>query len=210
MIEAGSETTSATFNTGLLYLMANPPVVACAHAELTAVVSNHHSPTFADEDRLPYICRSCASPRRLRRQPPLHRRRRRLQRQRRHHQPDPARYLAYPLKSGAYVGQDDRDHWSFGAGRCICSGLHIAENSLFILFAKVLWAFYPRPPLDDNGVEIPVNTSDAAFESASVTVAKPYRCRLIPRKATVVATLQREWEEARQIRLGDHKVNVNA
>jgi cytochrome P450 len=238
MIEAGSETTSATFNTGLLYLMANPSVVTRAHDELITTVGDHRSPTFADEENLPYIRAIVKEVLRVRpvasvgsphytdadvvykdylipkgsvvtiNQYGIHNDPKTFKNPESF---DPARYLAYPSKSGAYVGQDDRDHWSFGAGRRICSGLHVAENSLFILFAKVLWAFDPRPPLDDNGSEIPIDTADSAFENASVTVAKPYRCRLIPRNDTVIVTIQREWDEAQKhgYWLGDRKVDVN-
>ncbi|RAR10637.1 cytochrome p450 [Stemphylium lycopersici] len=42
----------------------------------------------------------------------------------------------HPAKAG---------HSSFGWGRRICPGAGLAENSLFIAFAKILWAFDIRP-----------------------------------------------------------------
>ena len=56
MIEAGSETTSATLNSCILYLIANPQVQKIAHEEIDRVLSGR-SPTFEDEDSLPY-CRA--------------------------------------------------------------------------------------------------------------------------------------------------------
>ncbi|KAF9890591.1 hypothetical protein FE257_005722 [Aspergillus nanangensis] len=42
----------------------------------------------------------------------------------------------------------DRDHFSFGAGRRVCPGYNLGENSLFILTARLLWAFDVRAPVD--------------------------------------------------------------
>lgn len=53
---------------------------------------------------------------------------------------DPTRVSGkpHPAKTG---------HSSFGWGRRICPGAHLAENSLFIALAKILWAFdiLPKP-----------------------------------------------------------------
>ena len=43
-----------------------------------------------------------------------------------------------------------RDHWSFGAGRRVCPGYNLAENSLFILTARLLWAFDVQAPIDPS------------------------------------------------------------
>lgn len=34
-----------------------------------------------------------------------------------------------------------RDQYSFGTGRRICSGMHLAERSLFLAISRILWAF---------------------------------------------------------------------
>ena len=44
-----------------------------------------------------------------------------------------------------------RDHFTFGAGRRICAGMHIAERSLFLAIAKILWAFDIKPATDQEG-----------------------------------------------------------
>src|SRR5271169_1428714 len=56
MIEAGSETTSSTLNSCILYLIANPQVQKIAHKELDDILQGR-SPTFEDEPNLPY-CRA--------------------------------------------------------------------------------------------------------------------------------------------------------
>ncbi|KAJ3512342.1 hypothetical protein NLJ89_g3577 [Agrocybe chaxingu] len=42
----------------------------------------------------------------------------------------------------------------FGFGRRSCPGIHLALNSLFINFARMLWAFDIKPALDQDGKEI--------------------------------------------------------
>lgn len=58
----------------------------------------------------------------------------------------PERYLnglerPYPNKKG---------HNAFGWGRRVCSGQPLAEQGLFLSFARLLWAFDIRPGLDEK------------------------------------------------------------
>jgi hypothetical protein len=127
---------------------------------------------------------------------------------------NPDRFLDHPLKAGDYVGIADpykRDHWTYGTGRRICSGMHVAENSLHIVFAKILWAYTISAPKDDGGKLLPVDLSDDAFVLGAVTVAKPYRCIFSPRSAQVAETIVREWKEAERegFQLGDRKVGID-
>ncbi|KAI1611927.1 cytochrome P450 [Exophiala viscosa] len=67
---------------------------------------------------------------------------------------NPDRYLdkkANNMTAGECINAQDprqRDHWGFGAGRRVCAGYTLAENSLFILTARLLWAFDVRAPID--------------------------------------------------------------
>lgn len=67
---------------------------------------------------------------------------------------NPNRYMgtaANELSAGECMNTMDvskRDHWSFGAGRRACAGYNLAENSLFILTARLLWAFDVKAPID--------------------------------------------------------------
>jgi len=47
-----------------------------------------------------------------------------------------------------------RDQFTFGAGRRICPGIHVAERSLFLGVSRMLWAFNITPALDKNGKPI--------------------------------------------------------
>lgn len=241
MIEAGSETTSASTNTLILYLSAHKEVVARAHEEISRVVGDSRSPTFQDEDALPYIRAIVKEGLRVRpitnigtphyttadviykdylipkgsivaiEQYPIH------------FNPEfypnphsfmPERYLEYPFSAGAYaagVDPDKRDHFSFGAGRRICSGLHLAEASLFILTAKLLWAFDISPSLDAQGNELPVDISDDAYETGGNTLPKPFAARFKPRNAVVEKTIIEEWTAALRdgFMLRDRKVEAD-
>jgi cytochrome P450 len=226
MIEAGSETTSATLNSCLLYLCANPEVQKIAQKELDSALQGR-SPTFDDEDALPY-CRSIVkeilrlrpvanigSPRRSDEdvvykdmfipkgtnitlfQYALHYNPARWNNPEKF---DPSRYLDYPLKSGDYAGIADvtkRDHFSFGCGRRICPGLHLAEQSLFITISRILWAFDILPGLDDSGNEIKPDTQ--GYEPGlSLTSPKPFKARFVVRDEEKRRMILEEWKEAQK------------
>ena len=55
MIEAGSETTSQALNNTIVGLLQNPEAIKKAHEELDRVVGTDRTPTFDDEDNLPYV-----------------------------------------------------------------------------------------------------------------------------------------------------------
>lgn len=244
MLEAGSETTSAALNTTILYLSAHPEVRAKAQEEIDRVIGKQRSPTFSDESSLPYIRAIIKETLRLRpitnmgsphyttapisynniyipansvvclQQYPIH------------YNPEiykdpesfnPDRFLAYPHGAGHYAAgpAEARDNWAFGAGRRICSGLHLAENSMFIVLVKLLWAFDILPPVGEDGREVQVDTSDAAFDEGSTTTAKPYKVRWVPRGEGARNMVLKEAEDARRdgymlrgVKVGEKGVEV--
>ncbi|KIW46589.1 uncharacterized protein PV06_02254 [Exophiala oligosperma] len=72
------------------------------------------------------------------------------------HRFNPDRYLgtaANDMTAGECINVQNprnRDHWGFGAGRRVCAGYNLAENSLFILTARLLWAFDVKAPIDQT------------------------------------------------------------
>lgn len=239
MIEAGSETTSSSLNSCIKYLAAYPHVQQRAHEELSKVVGDSRSPTFEDEPDLPYIRAMVKEILRIRpvtnigtphystadvtykdffipkgtviaiNQYAIHFDRYRYD------NPEkfmPERYLGHPLKAGAYTACADpheRDHFGFGAGRRICPGMHLAENSLFITLAKLLWAFEIRPHIGSDGREEEVDVSDDAYEEGANTLPKPFQVRFIPRSSSREGVVRSEWEAAQKdgYFLGGVKVN---
>jgi cytochrome P450 len=245
LIEAGSETTSAALNTAILYLVANPEVQRKAQSEIYKTVGSSRSPSFDDEDSLPYIRAIVKETLRMRpvtnigtphyttapitykntyipansvvclQQYPIHYDHTLFADPTRF---NPDRFLAYPMGAGHYAAgpASARDHWSFGAGRRICSGLHLAENSMFIVLAKLLWAFDILPPLDAAGREVEVDTSDEAFDSVgSTTMAKVYGVRWKVRSEAIRGVVEREVVDAKRdgyvlrgVRVGEEGVRL--
>ena len=240
MIEAGSETTSSSLNSAFKYLAAYPEVQQKVHEEISSVIGDERSPTFEDEESLPYVRAAVKEIFRLRPVTSLgspHYTTEDLiykdhfipkgtvvaicqyaahYDETRYENPDafqPERYLGHTLKAGAYVAHPDpyqRDHFTFGAGRRICPGLHLAENSMFIVLAKILWAFELKPPLLFDKVEEKLDLSDQAYEPGMNTLPKTYRLRFVPRSPAREAKLLQEWEKAKAdgYWLGNLRVNA--
>lgn len=72
----------------------------------------------------------------------------------------PSRYEGDMLSTGESAALGDpekRDHFTFGAGRRICPGLHVGERSMFITISRLLWAFKISRPLDGQGNPLPID-----------------------------------------------------
>ena len=57
---------------------------------------------------------------------------------------EPNRFKNHHLDAAASAIQPDylqRDHFNYGFGRRLCPGINVAEQSLFIVVSRVLWAF---------------------------------------------------------------------
>lgn len=227
IVEVGSHTTAVTLSNLVLHMAANPRVQQVAQEELMRVVGPNRTPVYEDIKDLPYIracikevLRVCPTPIwgikhyadadvtyrdyvipkgtvLLANTSFMH------------YDPEryddpfdfrPERYLSHPKYSAEYAAQSDpyqRDHFSFGAGRRICPGTRLAENSLNISLANMLWAFEIRPPIV-QGVEAKMDTSDDAYENTSFRGAKPFTVRFVPRGNDRVELVKREWEQARK------------
>ena len=49
---------------------------------------------------------------------------------------------------------NERGQYTFGAGRRMCPGMHVAENTLLLAITRILWAFEISRPVDHQGEEI--------------------------------------------------------
>ncbi|KAF2869114.1 cytochrome P450 [Massariosphaeria phaeospora] len=181
LIEAGAETTGTTLNNFVLCMALFADAQDKAQEELDRVVGPNRLPTWADEKDLPYVRSLIKEVLRWRpvnkfgmthatseddwyegyfipkgavavlnwwaihRDPSIWT------------DPDafdPARYLSRPLAAAEYINTSDpyaRDHFSYGAGRRVCPGVHVAERSLYINIARVLWGFTIRKKRGADG-----------------------------------------------------------
>jgi hypothetical protein len=75
--------------------------------------------------------------------------------------------------------------------------VHLAENRMFIVLSKLLWAFKILPPVDERSEEEVVDSSDEAFDAVGkTTMAKPYRVRWKVSSEEIRQTIMREAAEA--------------
>ncbi|KAI1486331.1 putative O-methylsterigmatocystin oxidoreductase [Biscogniauxia mediterranea] len=225
-VEAGSTTTSVTLLSLLLHLAACPDVQKTAFEELMRVVGPDRTPTYEDIQDLPYIRACIKEVLRMHPTPfwgikhyadadvtyknyvipkgtvllantsyihydPT-----------RYDDPfafRPERYLNHPKYSADYANQSDpyqRDHFTFGMGRRICPGARLAENSLNIALANILWAYEVRPPLVDGVEAAGVDDTDDAWEDTSFRGPKPYEVRFVPRTDKTLDIVQSQWDKA--------------
>jgi cytochrome P450 len=60
----------------------------------------------------------------------------------------PERFIEHTLSASAYANSpnvNQRDHFSYGGGKCICVGMHLAERSLFNMTSCLLHVFRLGP-----------------------------------------------------------------
>lgn len=221
LVDAGSATSTATFHNLVLYLAACPEAQAKAAMELDLVVGDCRAPVMDDIAHLPYVWACIKEILRLNPIPPwairhftdadvvykdmvipkgsavvcntvaLHYDAEKY--------PDPMafqpeRFLHHPKFAGEYAAMSDaqeRDHFTFGAGRRVCPGTRLAESNLALMLANVLWAFDIRPPLDGEKGEASMKVSDDAFDMYPLRRAKPFKVRFIPRSQDRLQTVQR-------------------
>ncbi|KAF2256107.1 cytochrome P450 CYP2 subfamily [Trematosphaeria pertusa] len=225
IVEAGFETTAATLNTLVLQLAANSRVQDEAQKELMRAVGPARLPTFADMRNLPYVRACVKEALRMNPilAPGIRHFATEDVRYKDHVIPKgtvllantaflhfdpqrfenpfefmPERYLGHPLYSSEYAAMSDpykRDHFTFSTGRRTCPGARLAENSLDIALAGMLWAFEIRPPLV-QGVEVGMDLSDNAYPDAGFSLPKPFAARFVPRDEERRRVLEEQWEVA--------------
>ena len=227
LVEAGSETTSVTLLNAILHLAAYPAAQAAAAAEVAAVVPPSRAPCFADLSSLPHVRAIVKEVLRLRPVPvfglkhfadedvtykqhsipagtvllanptAIHFDESRWEKP---FEFRPERYLAYDRSSADYASAADplaRDHFTFGAGRRICPGVRLAENTLELAVAGILWGFDIRPPLLNGAGKEPtegiVDVGVNAFERTAFAGPKPFAVRFVPRSTEAANVIRQNW-----------------
>lgn len=124
-----------------------------------------------------------------------------------HHDPDeydepdtfnPERFLASPLglkykespTDADFGDQSRRPTYGFGAGRRICAGQRMAENSMLITMSKLLWSF-------DIVAGAELDTAvQTAFKDAILTGPKEFSVDFKVRSESRRSTIEDEWKLA--------------
>jgi hypothetical protein len=106
--------------------------------------------------------------------------------------------LNHPLPAASYLNiadPNERDHWSYGGGRRVCPGVHIAEKSLFLNITRVLWAFDLSKKIDTQG-----NTCEpeAGMVPGWMTIPLPFECDIKVRSSEKKKLIEKAWFEAKK------------
>lgn len=113
---------------------------------------------------------------------------------------DPDRYLNHPGLATEYAASSDyqnRDHYTYGAGRRICAGIHLAERTQWRMLARLLWAFRIEHAVDENGEKIEIDTE--AYEEKLITGPKRFRVRFTPRSEKHAKVIESELKVAQEV-----------
>src|SRR6267154_207906 len=193
---AGAETTSGVLAWWMLAMVTYPDVQKRAQEELDAVVGRTRIPTFADLPHLPYIRAMVKEALRWRPVDPLglpHLSTEddwyngmfipkgsimianvwNLNRDPEIYGADaaqfnPGRFLNTKGEVTSCAPETKEEgHVTYGFGRRVCVGKHVANNSLFFDFAMMLWACRIEPGKDERGNVIPIDV-DGCIEDGLV------------------------------------------
>lgn len=110
---------------------------------------------------------------------------------------DPTRYKDDHLglyDSASNPDGTKRDMFTFGAGRRICPGMHVAERSLLLGIARILWAFNIEPAADDKGS--PIIPDPDELTQGFVCMPVEYPAKISPRSKERADLVRREWQNA--------------
>ncbi|KAI0061651.1 cytochrome P450, partial [Artomyces pyxidatus] len=101
---------------------------------------------------------------------------------------DPARHLN---ADGTIKAAKEEGHVTFGFGRRICVGRHMANDTLAIAMAVMLWAMNISRAKDEHGVDIPLK-EDEFVNLELVQRPVPFKCSIVPRFPEVLDMLAAE------------------
>ncbi|KAJ3556830.1 hypothetical protein NM688_g1807 [Phlebia brevispora] len=223
ILEAGSDTTATALQAFVLFMLRTPRVLKKAKEEIDTVIGPDRLPTSDDEARLPYLVACIKETLRrhpvivmdegiphqaekddeykgyfipkgstvisniwaIHMDPEKY--------------PDPTSFYperyykpGEPTPWGTGPGTG-RDHYAFGFGRRFCQGPHIAELSMFVLCARVLWAFdFASPP----GCPLPdINDELNTWSDGFISAAKVFPVVWKPRSKAKEDFIRRKYEE---------------
>ncbi|KAF2105792.1 putative cytochrome P450 [Lophiotrema nucula] len=111
----------------------------------------------------------------------------------------PERYFGDDTNSFESANLPDvsqRDHMNFGAGRRFCPGVHVADRSMLLAIARLLWAFNIKPKKDADGNDMLPKQDD--FIQRFVVHPNRYECEITPRSEKKAQIIKEEWEKVSQ------------
>ncbi|KAI0475373.1 cytochrome P450 [Xylariaceae sp. FL0804] len=220
---AGSDTSSSTLITFVLACCAFPEALNPAREELDRVVGPGRSPTWEDQERLPYVRALVKEVLRWRSvaiiggQP--------------HAPTQDDTYRGWLIPKGSWIqgntwaihhharefpdpdrfeprrflpGDDpagwrrpfpgERGYMTFGWGRRVCSGQALAEQGTWITVARLLWGFDIRKKTRPDGSVVDVDIFN--YTNGLNMRPQPFECDITPRSDEIRQTIEREGKQA--------------
>ncbi|KAI5927645.1 cytochrome P450 [Camillea tinctor] len=118
---------------------------------------------------------------------------------------DPSRWRHDNQTSAEAATNSDvtkRDHFVYGAGRRLCQGMHIADRSLFLAIARLLWAFNFNRVFDEQSGQEIIPDMENLTEGLFVC-PEPFKADIVPRDADKAARIREEWAKTAELLDGD-------
>lgn len=210
LTDAALDTTAVTLSIFVLAMVSNPKAVTKAQKEIDTVVGRNRMPDFGDKSSLPYIDAIISETFRWRTILPQGFPHAALKEDYYNGYRIPKGTTIVPLHWAMNHNEDVFDdpdvfrpeRWlenpdsgtvAFGFGRRMCTGRHIARNSLFLVMSRILWAFNVRSATDENGR--PIKVDDMAFTSGFMIRPKPFTAIFEPRDGDTKAMIGKAWDE---------------
>ncbi|KAF5636967.1 cytochrome P450 monooxygenase [Fusarium tjaetaba] len=123
---------------------------------------------------------------------------------------DPDRFIDHTQSAAASANAVDasgRDHFSYGGGKRICPGIHLAERSLFMMTSRMLQTFKFGRPLDPkSGTPRELTVDDVGVSTSLImTPGSDFDVSFEARSEKIGQLLEREWlEKVAHQDLDDH------
>jgi len=206
--EAGFETVTNTMDFFTMASVLHPESVGKAQEELDSVVGQSRLPSFDDISNLPYVNSFMKEVLRWRPVLPMGLPHSPLQddEYRGYHIPKGAAIFPnqwainldnesfqdpYEFKPERWLQHPDQPFCAFGFGRRSCPGKQIAQNSLFIVIARILWA-YNISHCYVNGKKVSVDSLDTT--QMLLTCPSPFEASFSIRSSEHQRIVEQGWE----------------
>lgn len=120
---------------------------------------------------------------------------------------NPSRFLGDNTTAAESAQSPDvskRDHFTFGAGRRICPGMHVAERTLFLSISRLLWGFDfskgKRMTTGAGGKEVweEVTPDPEDVVDGLLAHAVPFPARITPRSERHAGVIRAAWEDCQR------------
>ncbi|KAL2802349.1 cytochrome P450 [Aspergillus granulosus] len=119
--------------------------------------------------------------------------------------PEPDKFIPerWGGKPNASSNGDSQLLFTFGAGRRVCPGQHLAERSLFLVISHWLWGFDTLQATDDDKNKIPIDKDD--LRPGFIVCLNPFAAKITPRTPQHRKVIESTWKEELAVSLDQNQ-----